>query len=82
MIAFDKEETIAVARRIGTLDLSLVEAPDCCTVFQSKRPALRGRVHDCERIEADVDLEGLTRRCLEGIELWRPEAGPWHLERR
>ena len=44
LIAFDKEETIEIARRIGTFDISNRPDPDCCTVFQPARPMIRGKL--------------------------------------
>lgn len=73
LIAHDKEETIALARRLGTLDVSLIDEPDCCTVFQPVHPALRARVFDCERLERDLDLASLEQRCLAEVESWRPD---------
>ncbi len=69
LIAFDKEETIALARRIGTFDISARPEPDCCTVFQPRHPVIRSRATDCARAEAGLDLEGLVSRALEATEV-------------
>lgn len=69
LIAFDKEETITLARRIGTFELSARPEPDCCTVFQPRHPVIRGRAADCARAEAGLDLAGLVTRALEGVEI-------------
>lgn len=76
LVGFDKEETIALARRIGTLEASLVDAPDCCTVFQPERPQLRGRLFDCLRIEEELGplLGELEESCAAGFAHWKPEA--------
>lgn len=74
LIAFDKDETIAIARRIGTFEISNVQEPDCCTVFQPARPVIRGDPRECERFEAALDVEGLVTRALAGVELQRIEA--------
>lgn len=60
LIGFDKQETITLARRIGTHDLSALQEPDCCTLFMPERPVIRGRVSECEAIEAGLDLEALA----------------------
>jgi thiamine biosynthesis protein ThiI len=57
LIGFDKVETIERARRIGTFELSIVPEPDCCTVFQPRRPVIRGRLDECASIEAGLGLE-------------------------
>lgn len=68
LVAFDKTETITLARRIGTYDLSIEPEPDCCTVFQPKKPILRGRLEVCEDAERTLDLEPLLEESLAGAE--------------
>lgn len=69
LLAHDKTETIAIARRIGTLELSNEPEPDCCTVFQPRRPIIRGRVRDCHAAEAELPIEELLQAALEGVEV-------------
>ena len=68
LISFDKDETIAVARRIGTFETSILPEPDCCTVFQPKRPILRGRIEECEAAEAKLDVEELVASAVRETE--------------
>ena len=65
LIGFDKHETIELARRIGTFDISIENEPDCCTVFQPERPVLRGRLDTCRDAEAALDVAGLTSAAFE-----------------
>lgn len=60
LIGFDKQETISLARRIGTHDLSAVQEPDCCTLFMPDRPVIRGRQSECLAIESALDPEALA----------------------
>ncbi len=69
LISFDKEETIQVARRIGTFELSSVQEPDCCTLFMPDRPVIRGEVEVCANLEAKLDVDELVRNALAGSEL-------------
>jgi thiamine biosynthesis protein ThiI len=64
LVAFDKTEAIALARRIGTYDVSIENEPDCCTVFQPERPVIRGRLAECQAVEANLDVEGLIEASL------------------
>ena len=64
LIGFDKQETIALARRIGTHDLSALQEPDCCTLFMPSRPVIRGRVETCEELEARLDVAALVEQAL------------------
>jgi thiamine biosynthesis protein ThiI len=68
LIGFDKQETIDLARRIGTYDTSIVPEPDCCTVFMPKRPVIRGRIDRCEEAEAALPLDELLTAAVEGAE--------------
>ena len=60
LIGFDKEETVALARRIGTFTVSSRQEPDCCTVFMPEHPVLRGRIDSCENAEAGFDVAALV----------------------
>jgi thiamine biosynthesis protein ThiI len=65
LIAFDKTETIALARRIGTYEVSIENEPDCCTVFQPEKPIIRGRVADCHAAEERLEVEALVEAAVE-----------------
>jgi len=69
LIGFDKDDTIAIARRIGTFELSNRQEPDCCTVFMPDRPVILGRLDLCERVESEFDVAGLCERALAGVEI-------------
>jgi thiamine biosynthesis protein ThiI len=69
LVAFDKEETVRVARRIGTFDLSAVQEPDCCTLFMPQKPVIRGEPALCEELEARLDIASLVDAALAGAEL-------------
>jgi thiamine biosynthesis protein ThiI len=64
LIGFDKEETIRIAQRIGTFDLSSRAEPDCCTVFLPSRPVIRGRIDRCDEAESRIDVEGLVASAI------------------
>ncbi|MSR47942.1 MAG: tRNA 4-thiouridine(8) synthase ThiI [Planctomycetes bacterium] len=70
LLTYDKEETIALARRIGTFEISIRPALDCCTVFQPPRPRIRGDAGDVAREEAALDLERLVADSIAGLETW------------
>jgi len=69
LICYDKEEAIDLARKIGTFELSIIPEPDCCTVFMPPRPIIKGRIEVCEAAEAEMDVEALVERALEGLEM-------------
>jgi thiamine biosynthesis protein ThiI len=69
LIGFDKDETIELARKIGTFDISSRAEADCCSLFMPSRPILRGKTEICEAVEAKLDVEVLVTRAVNGIEI-------------
>ncbi len=67
LVGLDKEETIALARRIGTYETSIEPYEDCCTLFQPRSPATAGKAETAAALEAGLDLEGLTAGALENL---------------
>ena len=68
LIGMDKEEIVRIARRIDTLDTSILPYEDCCTVFTPKHPRLKPTLAECERAEAKLDVEGMVKAAVDGIE--------------
>ncbi|MAB79550.1 MAG: tRNA 4-thiouridine(8) synthase ThiI [Planctomycetes bacterium] len=68
LVAFDKSETIALAKKIGTFELSIEPEPDCCTVFQPQHPILRARIDLCDEVESRLSMEELLAEAYERTE--------------
>lgn len=43
LIGMDKEDTIRIARSIGTFDISIEPYEDCCVLFSPKHPVLKAK---------------------------------------
>lgn len=71
LVGFDKEEIIAIARRIGTFEISNRPELDCCTLFQPKSPVIFGHPEECEAAEAELAIEDLVERAVEGTVIER-----------
>jgi thiamine biosynthesis protein ThiI len=56
LTTYDKTETIALARRIGTYETSVLPYEDCCSLFVPAHPATAARLVDAERAEQRLDL--------------------------
>jgi thiamine biosynthesis protein ThiI len=56
LVTYDKVETTALARRIGTYETSILPFEDCCSLFVPSHPATRARAQDAERVEAKLDV--------------------------
>lgn len=67
VIGMDKEEIIAIARRIGTFEISVQPYEDCCTVFTPRHPRTRPKLRQLEEAEAALDRAALEQEALAGI---------------
>ncbi|MBC8132487.1 MAG: tRNA 4-thiouridine(8) synthase ThiI [Deltaproteobacteria bacterium] len=56
LVTFDKVDTIALARRIGTYETSVLPFDDCCSLFVPRHPATSARIQDAERAESKLDI--------------------------
>lgn len=64
LIGFDKEEIIQKAKEIGTFDLSILPAEDCCSRFLPKHPETRAKLKEVQQIEKKVPLKTLIEKAL------------------
>lgn len=69
LIGMDKEEIVTMARKIGTMETSILPYEDCCTVFTPKHPKTKPTKAQVDRACAGMDFEGLIARALENTEL-------------
>ena len=67
-IGLDKEEIIQTARKIGTFETSILPYEDCCTVFTPRHTRLHPTLAEAEAAEAALDIDGMVRAAVEGIE--------------
>jgi thiamine biosynthesis protein ThiI len=68
LIGMDKEEITAEARRIGTFALSILPDEDCCQVYVPRHPAINVDHAQAEAAEERLDVRGLVRTALAGVE--------------
>lgn len=64
LIGTDKEETISIARRIGSYETSILPYEDCCVLFSPKHPLLRA---DLARERAAYEALGLEGLLVEAL---------------
>ena len=67
-VGMDKEEIVRIARKIGTLETSILPYEDCCTVFTPRHPRLRPTLAEVERAEEGLDIDGLVDKAYGSIE--------------
>lgn len=68
LIGMDKEEIIAISRKIDTFEISIQPYEDCCTVFTPKHPKTRPTIKQCIEAEANLDIEALIKTAVENTQ--------------
>jgi thiamine biosynthesis protein ThiI len=71
LIGLDKQEIIALARRLGSYETSILPHMDCCTYFVPDRPETRATAATLEEAESALDVEGLLDLALSSTEMVR-----------
>jgi len=68
LIGMAKSEIINKAKQIGTYPISIQPFPDCCTVFQPRKPETHARLHLVLKEENKLDVETLVNEAVEKTE--------------
>ncbi len=68
LIGNDKLEIMADARRIGTYDLSIRDAPDCCTLFMPRTPETHAKLAHVREAWDALPHERMVADALEALE--------------
>ena len=68
LIGMDKEEIVTIARRIGTMETSILPYEDCCTVFTPRHPKTKPTLKQVEEAEAKLDVDALVEQALTNTE--------------
>ena len=68
LVGMDKEEIVTIARKIGTLETSILPYEDCCTVFTPKHPKTKPTLGQLLNAERKLDREALIQEALESVE--------------
>ena len=68
LVGMDKEEIVTIARRIGTLETSILPYEDCCTVFTPKHPKTKPTLGQVLHAEKNLDREALIQQALDSVE--------------
>ena len=68
LIGMDKEDIIAISRKIDTFEISIQPYEDCCTVFTPKHPRTRPTIEQCEKAESALDVDALVAKAIADTE--------------
>ena len=67
LLGFDKAETEALARKIGTYKVSSTKAAGCSAV--PYQPSTKAKLEDVIKAEEKLDIESMVERSLESIKI-------------
>lgn len=68
LIAFDKEDIITIAKKIGTFETSILPYEDCCTVFVPAHPVTKPKLNELRASEAAVNFSKMVEKAIVGTE--------------
>ncbi|MGC9085432.1 MAG: tRNA uracil 4-sulfurtransferase ThiI [Thermoproteota archaeon] len=68
LLGYDKDETVSLAQKIGTYELSIKEYKDCCSIM-AKHPITKPNFNTFEKLEKEINLEEIVRETLKNIEV-------------
>ena len=68
LVGMDKEDIVTIARKIGTMETSVLPYEDCCTVFTPKHPKTKPTLAQVIHAERKLDREALILEALADVE--------------
>ncbi|GAA6761393.1 tRNA uracil 4-sulfurtransferase ThiI [Thermus oshimai] len=68
LIGLDKAEIVALARALGTYEISIQPDEDCCSLFVPEHPVTRARLSVVKKAEEGLPVEELLAKALSGRE--------------
>lgn len=71
LVGMDKMEILAIARKIGTYDISSEPFHDCCPVFLPRSPELSATPEKLAKAEQGLDIQTLVAQGIQGATLER-----------
>lgn len=69
LVAFDKCETIDIAKKINTFETSIKPFEDCCTVFLPDNPVVKPDLYRVKKEQAKIDFDDIIDRAMQSIEV-------------
>jgi len=64
LIGFDKEETVAIAKKIGTYETSILPYADCCSLFVPPNPIIKPDLSDVVAVERNLNASLLIEKAI------------------
>lgn len=70
LIGIDKEETVAMAKKIDTFEISILPYEDCCVLFSPKHPLLKPSMKEQTEAYAAIGLSSLIDESISKAEIF------------
>ena len=67
VVCMDKLEIIALARQIGTYEVSILPYEDCCAIFDPKNPVTKPSIAHAEELESKWDWQSQVEQCVQTV---------------
>lgn len=71
LIGMDKDDIVAISRKIDTFETSVQPYEDCCTVFTPKHPKTKPNLAEIIKEEQKLDVDALVERATDNITVVR-----------
>ena len=68
LVGMDKKEIVTIARKIGTMETSILPYEDCCTVFTPKHPKTKPTIGQLLHAESKLDRQAMIDKAVETVE--------------
>ncbi len=64
LVGDDKQDILAIARQIGTYDISSEPFTDCCPLYMPKSPEIFAKIGQLDAAEQSLDIDALVNTAL------------------
>lgn len=68
LVGIDKEDTVNMAKKIGTFDISILPYEDCCVLFSPKHPLLKPSFKELTAVYRELGLSPLIEESVRKAE--------------
>lgn len=69
LVTRDKNDIIALAKKIDTYEISIRPYEDCCTIFTPKNPTTKPKIGRVEYLEKRFDYQALVDECVHTVRM-------------
>ena len=87
LVAFDKQEIINIAKKIGTYETSILPYEDCCVIFSPKHPITNPDKEEMRKHYESLEMESFITGALKNTKIYSnnargEETGVWNYGER